>query len=124
MDVFTYLIPAALIAVTAVLALGIYALFRGGDVADRGAFVAFFAEQATGGGQDLRTGLLLGEGATGRHLHHGFTGSLQGSDVLHSLDGEAVLSMLPRVPTDSMNMFKDSVTRDGIRLQPARDGVE
>jgi hypothetical protein len=31
MDVFTYLIPAALIAVTAVLALGIYALFRGGD---------------------------------------------------------------------------------------------
>ena len=31
MDVFTYLIPAALIAVAAVLALGIYALFRGGD---------------------------------------------------------------------------------------------
>jgi nitrogen fixation-related uncharacterized protein len=31
MDVFTYLIPAALVAVTAVLALGIYALFRGGD---------------------------------------------------------------------------------------------
>jgi hypothetical protein len=31
MDVFTYLIPAALIAVTAVLALGIYALFRGGE---------------------------------------------------------------------------------------------
>ena len=31
MDVFTYLIPAALLAVTAVLGLGIYALFRGGD---------------------------------------------------------------------------------------------
>ena len=31
MDVFSYLIPAALIAVAAVLALGIYALFRGGD---------------------------------------------------------------------------------------------
>ena len=31
MDIFSYLIPAALIAVTAVLALGIYALFRGGD---------------------------------------------------------------------------------------------
>jgi hypothetical protein len=31
MDVFSYLIPAALIAVTVVLALGIYALFRGGD---------------------------------------------------------------------------------------------
>ena len=31
MDVFSFLIPAALLAVTAVLALGIYALFRGGD---------------------------------------------------------------------------------------------
>jgi hypothetical protein len=31
MDVFSYLIPAALIAVVIVLALGIYALFRGGD---------------------------------------------------------------------------------------------
>ena len=31
MDVFSYLIPAALIAVAIVLALGIYALFRGGD---------------------------------------------------------------------------------------------
>jgi len=31
MDIFSYLIPAALIAVSAVLALGIYALFRGGD---------------------------------------------------------------------------------------------
>ena len=31
MDIFTYLIPAALAAVTIVLAIGIYALFRGGD---------------------------------------------------------------------------------------------
>lgn len=31
MDLFSYLIPAALIAVAIVLALGIYALFRGGD---------------------------------------------------------------------------------------------
>jgi hypothetical protein len=31
MDVFSYLIPAALIAVAAVLAVGIYSLFRGGD---------------------------------------------------------------------------------------------
>lgn len=31
MDLFTFLIPAALLAVTAVLAVGIYALFRGGD---------------------------------------------------------------------------------------------
>jgi hypothetical protein len=31
MDFFSYLIPASLLAVTAVLALGIYALFRGGD---------------------------------------------------------------------------------------------
>jgi len=31
MDVFTYLIPAALIAVAAVLAVGIYSLFRGGE---------------------------------------------------------------------------------------------
>ncbi|MBS0361076.1 MAG: twin transmembrane helix small protein [Proteobacteria bacterium] len=31
MDIFSFLIPAALIAVTAVLGLGIYALFRGGD---------------------------------------------------------------------------------------------
>jgi len=31
MDIFSYLIPAALIAVASVLALGIYALFRGGD---------------------------------------------------------------------------------------------
>lgn len=31
MDLFDILIPAALIAVAAVLALGIYALFRGGD---------------------------------------------------------------------------------------------
>ena len=31
MDIFTYLIPAALIAVAAVLAVGIYSLFRGGE---------------------------------------------------------------------------------------------
>jgi hypothetical protein len=31
MDIFSFLIPAALIAVAAVLAFGIYALFRGGD---------------------------------------------------------------------------------------------
>jgi hypothetical protein len=31
MDIFTYLIPAALIAVSAVLAVGIYSLFRGGE---------------------------------------------------------------------------------------------
>jgi nitrogen fixation-related uncharacterized protein len=31
MDVFSYLIPAALLAVTVVLGFGIYALFRGGD---------------------------------------------------------------------------------------------
>lgn len=31
MDIFDYLIPAALAAVTAVLALGIYSLYRGGD---------------------------------------------------------------------------------------------
>jgi hypothetical protein len=31
MDIFSYLIPAALIAVATVLAVGIYALFRGGD---------------------------------------------------------------------------------------------
>jgi uncharacterized membrane protein len=31
MDIFSFLIPAALVAVTVVLALGIYALFRGGD---------------------------------------------------------------------------------------------
>jgi hypothetical protein len=31
MDIFSYLIPAALIAVALVLAFGIYALFRGGD---------------------------------------------------------------------------------------------
>ena len=31
MDLFDILIPAALISVAAVLALGIYALFRGGD---------------------------------------------------------------------------------------------
>jgi hypothetical protein len=31
MDMFSFLIPAALIGVTIVLALGIYALFRGGD---------------------------------------------------------------------------------------------
>jgi hypothetical protein len=31
MDIFSYLIPAALIGVTFVLGLGIYALFRGGD---------------------------------------------------------------------------------------------
>lgn len=31
MDVFSFLIPAALIAVAAVLAVGIYSLFRGGD---------------------------------------------------------------------------------------------
>ena len=31
MDVFSFLIPAALLSVAAVLALGIYALFRGGD---------------------------------------------------------------------------------------------
>jgi hypothetical protein len=29
MDIFSFLIPAALIAVTAVLGLGLYALFRG-----------------------------------------------------------------------------------------------
>ena len=33
MDLFSYLIPAALVAVTIVLALGIYTLFRGGEVA-------------------------------------------------------------------------------------------
>ena len=33
MDVFDYLIPAALIAVAVVLAFGIYSLFRGGDYA-------------------------------------------------------------------------------------------
>jgi predicted membrane protein len=31
MDIFSFLIPAALIAVTAVLGLGIYSLFRGGE---------------------------------------------------------------------------------------------
>ena len=31
MDLFTFLIPAALVSVTVVLAFGIYALFRGGD---------------------------------------------------------------------------------------------
>ncbi|MDB5447734.1 MAG: hypothetical protein JWQ97_3051 [Phenylobacterium sp.] len=31
MDIFSFLIPAALAAVTIVLALGIYALYRGGD---------------------------------------------------------------------------------------------
>jgi hypothetical protein len=31
MDVFDYLIPAALVAVAVTLAFGIYALFRGGD---------------------------------------------------------------------------------------------
>jgi len=31
MDLFTFLIPASLIAVSVVLAIGIYALFRGGD---------------------------------------------------------------------------------------------
>jgi nitrogen fixation-related uncharacterized protein len=31
MDIFSYLIPVALVAVTVVLALGIYALYRGGD---------------------------------------------------------------------------------------------
>jgi hypothetical protein len=31
MDLFTYLIPVALFAVAAVLAVGIYSLFRGGD---------------------------------------------------------------------------------------------
>jgi hypothetical protein len=31
MDIFSYLIPAALIAVATVLGVGIYALFRGGD---------------------------------------------------------------------------------------------
>jgi len=31
MDVFSYLIPVSLAAVAAVLAFGIYALFRGGD---------------------------------------------------------------------------------------------
>lgn len=31
MDIFSYLIPAALAAVMLVLGLGIYALFRGGD---------------------------------------------------------------------------------------------
>ena len=31
MDIFSFLIPAALCAVTLVLAAGIYALFRGGD---------------------------------------------------------------------------------------------
>jgi hypothetical protein len=31
MDIFSLLIPAALAAVTIVLAIGIYALFRGGD---------------------------------------------------------------------------------------------
>lgn len=31
MDIFSYLIPIALLAVAAVLAVGIYALFRGGD---------------------------------------------------------------------------------------------
>lgn len=31
MDVFSFLIPAALLAVAAVLAFGIYSLFKGGD---------------------------------------------------------------------------------------------
>jgi hypothetical protein len=31
MDIFSYLIPAALTSVAVVLAFGIYALFRGGD---------------------------------------------------------------------------------------------
>jgi nitrogen fixation-related uncharacterized protein len=31
MDIFSFLIPAALVAVTIVLAFGIYALYRGGD---------------------------------------------------------------------------------------------
>ena len=31
MDIFSFLIPAALVAVAAVLAVGIYSLFRGGD---------------------------------------------------------------------------------------------
>jgi hypothetical protein len=31
MDIFSYLIPAALAGVTIVLALGIYALYRGGE---------------------------------------------------------------------------------------------
>jgi hypothetical protein len=31
MDIFSFLIPAALTAVTLVLALGIYSLYRGGD---------------------------------------------------------------------------------------------
>jgi hypothetical protein len=31
MDIFSFLIPASLIAVALVLAFGIYALFRGGD---------------------------------------------------------------------------------------------
>ena len=31
MDIFSYLIPAALLAVTTVLAVGIYSLFRGGE---------------------------------------------------------------------------------------------
>jgi Hypoxia induced protein conserved region len=31
MDAFSFLIPAALVGVVIVLALGIYALFRGGD---------------------------------------------------------------------------------------------
>lgn len=31
MDLFSYLIPLALVGVTVVLALGIYALFRGGE---------------------------------------------------------------------------------------------
>lgn len=31
MDIFSFLIPAALAAVTIVLAFGIYALFRGGE---------------------------------------------------------------------------------------------
>jgi hypothetical protein len=31
MDIFSFLIPAALTAVTIILALGIFALYRGGD---------------------------------------------------------------------------------------------
>lgn len=31
MDIFSFLIPASLLAVTVVLGFGIYALFRGGD---------------------------------------------------------------------------------------------
>jgi hypothetical protein len=31
MDIFSFLIPAALLSVAAVLAVGIYSLFRGGD---------------------------------------------------------------------------------------------